>query len=159
MCWLFLILRASNSWNPLGLSRPVMGLLYLYTYYWCMKHETYQSTEISLPFLCFQSEDGWMWMGEICHMFTQHLKCTHAIWCPIWWGKVSQKHNNKYMAKWWCLLAMEKLHVSAYSGNLQVLTTFLLKEFYIICLNRVVMLRSLILYASLKLNLVGCLLG
>ena len=36
---------------------------------------------------------------------------------------------------------MEKLHVSAYSGHLKVLTTFLLKEFYIICLNRVVMLR------------------
>ena len=35
-----------------------------------------------------------------------------------------------------------KLHVSAYSGHLQVLTTFLLKEFYIICLNRVVMLKS-----------------
>jgi len=38
------------------------------------------------------------------------------------------------MAKWWCLLAIEKLHVSAYSGHLQVLTTFLLKEFYIICI-------------------------
>ena len=36
----------------------------------------------------------------------------------------------------------KKLHVSAYSGHLQVLTTFLLKEFYIICLNRVVILRS-----------------
>jgi len=36
---------------------------------------------------------------------------------------------------------MEKLHVSAYSVHLQVLTIFLLKEFYIICLNRVVMLR------------------
>jgi len=24
--------RASTSWNPLGLSRPVMGLLYLYLY-------------------------------------------------------------------------------------------------------------------------------
>jgi len=34
-----------------------------------------------------------------------------------------------------------KLHVSAYSGHLQVLTTFLLKEFYIICLNCVVMLK------------------
>jgi len=33
------------------------------------------------------------------------------------------------------------LHVSAYSGHLQVLTTFLLKEVYIIWLNRVVMLR------------------
>jgi len=30
------------------------------------------------------------------------------------------------MAKWWCLLAMEKLHVSTYSGHLQVLKTFLL---------------------------------
>ena len=29
-----------------------------------------------------------------------------------------------------------KLHVSAYSGHHQVLTTFLLEEFYIICLNR-----------------------
>jgi len=37
---------------------------------------------------------------------------------------------------------MEKLHVSAYNGHLQIWTTFLLKEFYIICLNRVVMLRS-----------------
>jgi len=36
----------------------------------------------------------------------------------------------------------KKLHVSAYSGHLQGLTTFLLKEFYIICLNCVVMLRS-----------------
>ena len=47
--------------------------------------------------------------------------------------KFSQKHNYKYMAKWWCLLAMEKLHVSAHSGHLQVLKTFLLKEFYVIC--------------------------
>jgi len=30
---------------------------------------------------------------------------------------------------------MGKLHVSAYSGHLQVLTTISLKEFYIICLN------------------------
>ena len=41
------------------------------------------------------------------------------------------------------LLAIKKkLHVSAYSGHLQVLTTILLNEFYIICLNRVVILRS-----------------
>jgi len=31
----------------------------------------------------------------------------------------------------------KKLHVSAYSGHRQVLTNFLLKEFYVICLNRV----------------------
>jgi len=35
---------------------------------------------------------------------------------------------------------VKELHVSAYSGHLQVLTNFLLKEFYIICLNHVVML-------------------
>ena len=35
-----------------------------------------------------------------------------------------------------------KLHVSAYSGHLQFLTIFLLKQFYITRLNRVVMLRS-----------------
>ena len=30
-------------------------------------------------------------------------------------------------------ISKEKLHVSAYSGHLQVLTTFLLKQFHIIC--------------------------
>jgi hypothetical protein len=30
MCWLSWNLGASNSWNPMGLSRPVMGLLYFY---------------------------------------------------------------------------------------------------------------------------------
>jgi len=49
----------------------------------------------------------------------------------------------------------KKLYVSAYSGHLQVLTTFLLKEFYIICLNRVVMLRSHHFTCFVKLNLVG----
>ena len=64
------------------------------------------------------------------------------------------------MAKLWCLLTMEKLHVSAYSGPLQVLTNFLLKNFYIICLNRVVMLRAHHhLRAFVKLNFVGCILG
>ena len=54
----------------------------------------------------------------------------------------------------------KKLHVSNYNGHLQVLTTFLLKEFYIICLNRVVMLRSdHHLCAFVTLNLVGCQLG
>ena len=33
---------------------------------------------------------------------------------------------------------MKKLHVSAYSGHLQVLTAFLLKEFYIICINHII---------------------
>jgi hypothetical protein len=32
MCRLFWNLGASTSWNPQGLSRPVMGLLYLYLY-------------------------------------------------------------------------------------------------------------------------------
>jgi hypothetical protein len=78
----------------------------------------------------------------------------------IRWGKFSQKHNYEYVAKWLCLLAMEKLHVLAYSGHLQVLTTFLLKEFYIICLNRVLTLRSHHHYLRVfvKPSLVGCLL-
>jgi len=32
MCWLSWNLEASTSWNPQGLSRPVMRLLYLYLY-------------------------------------------------------------------------------------------------------------------------------
>jgi hypothetical protein len=32
MCRLSRILRASTSWNPKGLSRPVMGVLYLYPF-------------------------------------------------------------------------------------------------------------------------------
>jgi hypothetical protein len=35
MCWLSINLWASTSWNPKGLSRPVMGLLYLYGYLIC----------------------------------------------------------------------------------------------------------------------------
>jgi len=34
MCRLSWNLGASNSWNPLGLSRPVMGMLYLYNIYY-----------------------------------------------------------------------------------------------------------------------------
>jgi hypothetical protein len=33
MCWLSWNLGASTSWNPIGLSRPVMGLLYLHLYF------------------------------------------------------------------------------------------------------------------------------
>jgi hypothetical protein len=33
MCRLSSNLSASTSWNPQGLSRPVMGLLYLYLYH------------------------------------------------------------------------------------------------------------------------------
>jgi len=46
-----------------------------------------------------------------------------------------------------------KLHVSAYSGHLQVLTTFLLKEFYIICLNHGLGILYKILLARKLLNL------
>jgi hypothetical protein len=54
-----------------------------------------------------------------------------------------------------------KLHVSAHSGHHQVLTTFLLQELYIICINRAAMFRSHHYYhlrAFVKLSLVGCLL-
>jgi len=67
-----------------------------------------------------------------------------CVW-NIWWGKFSQKHNYTYMGKWWCLLALDKLHVSVYSGHLQVWQLFC-NEFYIICLNLVVMLRYFTCY-------------
>jgi hypothetical protein len=34
MCWFSWNLGASTSWNPMDLSRPVMGLLYLYLLHW-----------------------------------------------------------------------------------------------------------------------------
>jgi len=102
-----------------------------------------------------RDHNPWLFIYHQKHIFKHVYNCLHCVpelrhrvchnqqgFRTIWWGKFSQKHNYKYMAKWWCLLAMEKLHVSAYSGHLQVLTTFLLKEFYVICLNHVVMLRS-----------------
>jgi hypothetical protein len=39
MCWLSRNLGAPTSWNPQGLSRPVMGLLYLYLFaLWLVTH-------------------------------------------------------------------------------------------------------------------------
>ena len=38
---------------------------------------------------------------------------------------------------------MEKLHVSAYRGHPKILTTFLLKEFYIICIYKTLLARKL----------------
>ena len=41
-------------------------------------------------------------------------------------------------------ISKEKLHVSAYSGHLQVLTTFLLKEFYILLLLLLLLYKTLL---------------
>jgi len=59
------------------------------------------------------------------------------------------------------LISNGKLHVSACGGHHQVLTTFLLQELYIICINHVSMLRSHHhhLCTFVKLSLMGCLLG
>ena len=48
MCRLSLNLGASTSWNPQGLSRPVMGLLCFtfYTYFPCMSSISPVSSEI-----------------------------------------------------------------------------------------------------------------
>ena len=43
MCRLSGNLGASTSWNPQGLSRPVMGLLYLYLYLYTVKNELHES--------------------------------------------------------------------------------------------------------------------
>ena len=63
------------------------------------------------------------------------------------------------MAKGWCLLAMEKITCFGLQRPSSGFHNFLAKEFYIICLNRVAMLRSHHhLRACVKLSLVGCIL-
>jgi len=39
--------------------------------------------------------------SEMCH-----LRCVFKL-LRIRWGRFNQKHNYKYVAKWWCLLAKE----------------------------------------------------
>ena len=54
MCRLSWNLGASTSWNPQGLSRPVMGLLYLYRYL-CLNTVSYifELCNINFLLLCF----------------------------------------------------------------------------------------------------------
>jgi hypothetical protein len=60
MCRLFWNLGASTSWNPHGLSRPVMGLLYLLTFY-LFRSRNHISAEISVGFLIFISKGLFVW--------------------------------------------------------------------------------------------------
>jgi hypothetical protein len=53
MCWLSWNLGASTSWNPLGLSRPVMELFYPFFFYITLKY-TLQSSSCISP---------WKWLG------------------------------------------------------------------------------------------------
>ena len=50
--------------------------------------------------LLFPLFESMAWRGSTCS------KCMKN-WYLIRWGKFSQKHNYGYMAKWWCLLAIE----------------------------------------------------
>jgi len=59
--------------------------------------------------------------SEVCHP-----RCVFKIYGEV--NSVKNTTINIWLNDW-CLLAMEKLHVSDYSGHLQVLTTFLLKSF------------------------------
>jgi len=79
-----------------------------------------------------QSGDGWrftvccvryvqLWWCWYCLTVGSDTVCKLLIWCSVRWGKFSQNHNSEYLVNWWCLLAIEKLHVSAYSGHNQVL--------------------------------------
>jgi hypothetical protein len=56
MCWLSRNLGASTSWNPKGLSRPVMGLLYMLWYcilfLRCCGGDGVKADEIPLQSLC-----------------------------------------------------------------------------------------------------------
>ena len=58
MCRLFWKLGASTSWNPLGLSRAVMGLLYLYLYLYILQHTAVCRTWIRYDSLLFNAGYG-----------------------------------------------------------------------------------------------------
>jgi len=112
------ITEVKNEWrqtsaSPLrlhGLDRDNFTLLHFAVY------TTKKSTRMNKRLILFRD-------SEVRHP----LRCAIPVLClKIRWVKISPKHNYEYMAKWWCLLAIEQLHVSAYSGHIQVLTTFLL---------------------------------
>jgi len=71
VCRLSWNLGASTSWNPQGLSRPVMGLLYLYLYSFLPCHQTEASVQLHVPgrFTIGERASGWRcrghWMGTI----------------------------------------------------------------------------------------------
>ena len=78
MCWLSWNLGASTSWNPQGLSRPVMGLLYFYHYDWplrpvsvtcCTSKATVCKSMISVFYFLFVS----------CLLFFLHFFCHRYV--------------------------------------------------------------------------------
>ena len=109
--------------------------------------------------LAHRSEDHSVWFQHLeVDRWQQH--CRHLSLDIKLWGKFSQNRTINIWLNDGVCWQWKKLHVSAYSGYHQVLTTCLIKESYIIWLNRVVMLRSHHHFSAfVKLSLVGCLLG
>ena len=108
---MLLVLR--KTWSLALFTRMVMALVTA----WLLYRHLHGTDTLDLMLLLCRL--------ALCFCRTMRNDLLSSIRC----GKFSQKHNYKYMAKWWCLLALEKLHVSAYSGHHQVFTTFLLKSF------------------------------
>jgi hypothetical protein len=71
MCWLFWNLEPSNSWNPQGLSRPVMGLLCLYFTCACNRPSRFSVSYDHLSSLqqwisLFRKESGCFTLASLC---------------------------------------------------------------------------------------------
>ena len=117
MCRMSWNLGASTSWNPQGLSRPVMGLLYLFTCesgHWSSHHLSvtivYQSKSKEVLFGATWNEDCLYWS----HVSSlAEVKCPYFNWMPwqedawgiTWTGAVSCTPQRGYLLGrdlgWW----------------------------------------------------------
>jgi hypothetical protein len=87
MCWLYWNMGASTSWKPKGLSRPVMGLLYLYLTYrrrrYCPKKESKQRTFIHEVFWSVFSK--WMHgLGTVLYRQYKYIMSPNSTWTLIY---------------------------------------------------------------------------
>jgi hypothetical protein len=90
MCWLSWNLEASNSWNPQGLSRPVMGLLYLLIRGWVGPRWSGCYGEVPSFYQCIQ----WLFsyttrkvynvLNNNASYIVKYL-CKHKFGSLIWW--------------------------------------------------------------------------
>jgi len=65
ICQLSWNLEASTSWNPQGLSRPVMGLLFVYIHICCTHNVTTARYTVSVCITVLVQSAWWWWMGEV----------------------------------------------------------------------------------------------
>ena len=100
MCWLSWNLGASTSWNPQGLSRSVMGLLYFYPSWHNFKNTVTIEVRLLLTLLMFYavlmanssavnespSCDSLVFQNEFFHLCCVPICC----WCLRWLVRLSK---------------------------------------------------------------------